>query len=51
VSRGGDDAGCLLWVKSAVLTLRRSLPVCPDERTLSESLRMSTDDGDATDMG
>src|SRR4030081_907794 len=30
-----------VWVKSAVLAVRRSLPVCPDEQTFSESIGMS----------
>jgi hypothetical protein len=32
---------CRLWVKSAVLTLRRSLPVCPDQQTFRMPAGMS----------
>ncbi len=34
-------AGPYIRVKSAVLTLRQSLPVCPDKQTFSENCGMS----------
>ena len=36
-----DQARCLSWVKSAVLTVDRSLPVYPDQRTFQERSGMS----------
>jgi hypothetical protein len=36
-----DQARCLSWAKSAVLTIGRSLPVYPDKQTYSESAGMS----------
>jgi hypothetical protein len=32
---------CLSWVNRVVLTMRRPLPVFPDQRTFSESVGMS----------
>jgi hypothetical protein len=37
----GDQARCLSRVKRVTLTIRRSLPLFPDERTFSESVGVS----------
>src|SRR6266436_6180672 len=37
----GGAVPCPSWVKSAVLTVGRSLPVYPDKQTFSESVGMS----------